>query len=261
MALDRIARLTHDPGMRSRAEIEREVESFVAFATSGHTDEELLWKRQQALVARDDAATVLEVAEGLVAESDPDRREIGLVLVRQAAQLDRKALHETAIAILRDALRAETEVGPLAAAVVGLGQLDDEGSRDAILALAAHPDPAVRQAVAFSAPSVGFDAPAQSILIELSGDADDDVRDWATFGLGALTDADYPELRAALFARVEDVHYETRVEAIFGLARRQDERVRPHLLRELRDPDHPKMLDDAAGYLDSGSGRYFYGNS
>ena len=62
-------------------------------------------------------------------------------------------------------------------------------------------------------------------LIGLSGDSEDDVRDWATFALGTLADADEPELRDALAARLDDPDEATRLEAVHGLAVRGDPRA------------------------------------
>lgn len=59
-------------------------------------------------------------------------------------------------------------------------------------------------------------------LIELMGDLDDDVRDWATFELGTQCDADSPEIRDALRKRLEDPHVYARNEAIWGLVKRKD---------------------------------------
>lgn len=75
---------------------------------------------------------------------------------------------------------------------------------------------------------------ARSALVFLSGDIDDDVRDWATFGLGATLGVDSPEIRSALAARLADAHYATRCEAIKGLAVRRDERVIPAIVAELQ---------------------------
>ena len=70
-------------------------------------------------------------------------------------------------------------------------------------------------------------------LSDLSRDADEEVRDWATFGLGSLTEVDTPELRETLLARLVDTDDNTRGEAVIGLAKRHDPRVVAPLIREL----------------------------
>ena len=56
-------------------------------------------------------------------------------------------------------------------------------------------------------------------------DEDNDVRDWATFGIGQLLDDDSFEIRSALVQRLDDFDIDTRWEAIVGLARRHDRRA------------------------------------
>ncbi len=90
---------------------------------------------------------------------------------------------------------------------------------------------------------------AVAALRELSADEDEDVRNWATFGIGRMHEGDDPATREALIARVEDPHDETRGEAIWGLAFRHDERVLPHLVRELAVLDEFEvwpLMDEAA---------------
>ena len=86
---------------------------------------------------------------------------------------------------------------------------------------------------------------AISTLIELSRDADDDVRDWATFGIGQIIDnADNPEqfdtppIRQALYDRLDDPHWETSFEALAGLALRRDTRIVNRIVKMLVD-DQP----------------------
>ena len=52
-----------------------------------------------------------------------------------------------------------------------------------------------------------------------------DVRNWATFGVGHQLDDDGMIIRDALSDRLDDTDYDTRWEAIIGLARRHDPRV------------------------------------
>jgi HEAT repeat protein len=70
-------------------------------------------------------------------------------------------------------------------------------------------------------------------LVSLSRDADDDVRDWATFTLGTLFETDTQQIRDALFDRITDRHDDTRGEALLGLARRKDSRIVDALRTEL----------------------------
>jgi HEAT repeat protein len=68
-------------------------------------------------------------------------------------------------------------------------------------------------------------------------DVDDEVREWATFELGTQCDVDTPEIRAALRKRLSDGYEEARNEAIWGVARRNDEQGLGLLLARL-DSDH-----------------------
>ena len=86
-------------------------------------------------------------------------------------------------------------------------------------------------------------------LIELSRDEDEEIRDWASFALGSLIDTDTEEIREALWARVTDSFEDVRAEALTGLARRKDPRVRDLLLRELAAENVDIMIVDAAQEL------------
>ncbi len=228
-----------------------EIESLIAFAADRRRDDDEVFDRLSALVRRDPSAA-LDAGVELLDSDDPDRRELGADIIGTAAEID-DALRERALPPLRRLL-ADTEPGPISAAIVKLGNKDDLESRDAIMAFARHPDALVRHAVAGSLPSVGgkavddrwiVDEAALRALRDLSRDEDEDVRDWATFGLGSRNEGDDQETREALYARLDDPHYATRTEAIFGLAVRHDERVRPYLLKELADPDACELVLEA----------------
>jgi hypothetical protein len=53
-------------------------------------------------------------------------------------------------------------------------------------------------------------------------DPDDEVRNWATFGLGTQCDADSHEIREALRKRLDDSFREPLDEAVWGLVKRKD---------------------------------------
>ena len=108
----------------------------------------------------------------------------------------------------------------------------------------------VRLAVAWALPSLGLDDSALTALRQLSTDPDEDVRDWATFSLGQ-SEATDPATVEALFARSEDPHYDTRCEAILGLAKRHDPRARALVDRELAQPMVGALIVEAQGLLDT----------
>ena len=128
----------------------------------------------------------------------------------------------------------------LTSVVFALGHLDDPRVVEPLARLQSHPDPRVRYAVVSSLGGY-TEEKAVATLIERSNDEDRDVRNWATFGLGSLIDTDTPEIRAALFARLEEQDDEIRGEAFVGLARRRDVSVVPALLKEL-ESNEPHVL-------------------
>jgi hypothetical protein len=133
--------------------------------------------------------------------------------------------------------------------------LDNHNNADPIVertSLAFHPSKLVRMAVA-SALALAWDttSPAINMLINLSQDQDGDVRDWATFMIGSMGSLDTPEIRKALFARVSDSDYDTRSEALLGLAKRNDERVASLIKAELEAESVGTLAVEAAGEIAS----------
>lgn len=119
-------------------------------------------------------------------------------------------------------------------------------------ALSSHPDAEVRLAVA---QCLGFEkalsatSRAVVLLIRLSEDHDERVRDWATFGLGYLSHSDTGAVRDALFRRLNDDHLDTREEALIGLAERRDERVIPFVTVALQENIVGRIAVEAAAIL------------
>jgi HEAT repeat protein len=157
----------------------------------------------------------------------------------------RSAVLETLVG----ALAVETAPAPLASIVAALGHVGDPGTLGLIFPLATDPNAEVRLAVAFAVATVSpqpLASDGRTALISLSRDKDPEVRDWATFGLGTLSDVDGPDVRAALLERTEDASHEARAEALFGLAVRRDPRAVPHLIRALQSPLVGGLEVDAA---------------
>jgi HEAT repeat protein len=158
-------------------------------------------------------------------------------------------VRSAALQILMAALAHESQPASTASIIAALGHVGDPGVLGRVFPLAVHSAPAVRLAVAFTVATLSPQplAPeARGALIGLSRDEDPEVRDWATFGLGTLSDADGPDVRAALLDRAEDAYRDTRAEALFGLAIRRDPRAVPHLIRALESPSVGGLEVDAA---------------
>ena len=71
------------------------------------------------------------------------------------------------------------------------------------------------------------------------------IRDWATFGIGSQIKKDTIEIRNALWERINDKHQDTKLEAIVGLAKRKDIRIKEIIKRELLDGEYGTLLFEA----------------
>jgi HEAT repeat protein len=181
---------------------------------------------------------VLEEALKLTTSFDPRVRARAADILGQLGVPERTFPEECLRATI-DLLSNDTDPRVLRAAAVALGHLPKEPRGTcALVKLVAHDDRDVRFGVAFALGGRS-DPEAIATLISLTRDDDDEVRDWATFGLGSLCNIDTEPVRAALLDRVTDEHFDTRSEALIGLAQRGDEAAgllgREELLPALRD--------------------------
>ncbi len=134
-----------------------------------------------------------------------------------------------------------------------LGHAWTEEACLAVLACAGDEDDEVRLQVARAAPG-GVDSEEAEVrvaetLMELSMDDVDEIRDWATFGLGSILAIDTAAVRQALAERLDDDHFDTACEALVGLAERRDERAFDRTLELLQAESVPRLAVDAARAL------------
>ncbi|MFD7440336.1 ankyrin repeat domain-containing protein [Streptomyces sp. NPDC059909] len=142
------------------------------------------------------------------------------------------------VPLLRELARVAEEPELIRATVAGLGQQGDPAALPEILRHAGHDDPEIRFGVAVALHGLvpGEHTEAIRVLVGLTRDGDDGVRDWATTAL-ADVEADGPEIREALAARLTDQVPDIEAEAARGLAMRQDARAVEALARILADED------------------------
>jgi len=145
-------------------------------------------------------------------------------------------------------LEVERDDDTLQSVLVALSHLKGRESLAPVSRFRRHAHPEVRHGVVLV--MSGHDDPrALEALMELTEDKESYVRDWATFALGSLTEADTPALRDALVRRLSDEDDDARAEALVGLARRGDRRVLPFLVRELASESVGTLAVEAATWI------------
>ncbi len=174
---------------------------------------------------------VFEAARELTESDDPDRRVLGVDILSEIGLPGRVFLSDT-IELLVAMLEHETDEDVMQMICYAFGRNPEAGVVEPLVKLKDHPSARVRDALVFGLLGQENDLAAEA-LIELSGDPDDEVRNWATFGLGQQIDIDPPGIREALIRRLDDPFDAVRGEALRGLAKRGDERVIESLIREL----------------------------
>ena len=186
---------------------------------------------------------VFDHAARLLKSSEGRRRQLGAdVLGELGFQHSRRPFRQSSARLLKTALRSEADSSVLVAIVRALSRLNVRSAIPLLVRLQSHDSAEVRFALAaelwwctWSTGEEVPDARVTATLVTLSNDRDADVRDWATFSL-ASSDIDTPEVRAALWDRVNDRHFDTRIEALRGLARRRDGEIRERLRRAVANP-------------------------
>jgi hypothetical protein len=197
-------------------------------------------------------------AEGLASDLS-DQRLVGWEIIGDLCN-GRPEYVERSWEVARGRLDLEDDPVVVESAVYALGYMawNDEHERmipEARELLLAHADatsPDVRLAVTQELPpflGVAEDSRVLAALIDLTHDPEDEIRDWATFGLGRISDVDTLDLRGALVDRLTDDHEDTRDEAMIGLARRRDPAVKETLLAVLASDLVSNLAVESAALL------------
>lgn len=195
---------------------------------------------------------VFERAAEWCESNDPLSRARGADVLAQlgkTADNPKNSFPEEAYSIVAGLVQRETEPRPLSSAIAALGHINNPVAIPLIASFHSHPSAEVRFDVAFALGCFPNDALSVSILLKLTQDSDEDVRDWATFGLGVLGDSDSAEIRDALVLRLSDADEDVREEAMVGLAKRRDQRALSALLSGLRESAMTSRVVEAAYLL------------
>jgi hypothetical protein len=146
-------------------------------------------------------------------------------------------------------LGEEKDSYAISAEIAALGFLDNLAAVPLITRFATHENEDVRFSVAFALGNYHEDAESIRTLLKLMDDTDRHVRDWATFGLGVLGNADSEELRSAFLRKLEDDFLDARIEAAASLGKRHDARLARPLVRMLKKHGALNGLAEAAQSL------------
>jgi HEAT repeat protein len=214
-------------------------------------DGDALDARLSRIVRRDISAAVA-VARGRLGDADDDVRGVACQLLAVAAQLGDEDVRADIAGLVIGAYEHEHDSDVLVGIVRALGGTRDGRGLPVLTALAGNPDADIRRQVAADLPMIMDDSPVASgveTLIALSADPEPRVRDWATFGLGTLTDADSEAVRRALWARIDDSCIDARDEAVVALARRRDDGVLPLVADLLAQSTAGTLIFEAAAHL------------
>jgi HEAT repeat protein len=237
------------------------VDEVFAKTLVGDYDDEAPWAAVNELRSLG-TREVFDRAAEWCASAEPLKRARGADVL---AQLGRTSDHhentypEDSFAVISSLIQTEKELEPLGSAIYALGHIGDLRAVPLLAQYQKHSDAEIRFALACAMGNFSGDATAADVLVHLSRDEDEDIRDWATFGIGALGKRDSPAIRDALVGRLDDSFEDVRQEAIVGLARLKDERVLPALLSALNQSELPCIIIEAAtemlGLSDSADAR------
>jgi len=225
-----------------------EIEALFAQTLHGEYDDDEPWKAVSVL-QQIGSREVFDQAALWCRTDDPLKRACGADILAQfgkTAEHPQNTYPDECFVITADIATTEESCLPLRSAIHALGHIGDPRAVPIIAKHSTDSDPDMRFAVACACGSFGNEELAVNVLLNLMRDDDSDVRDWATFGLGSMSDSDTPTIRNALFDALNDSDADVRQEAQIGLAKRQDTRVLPHLFALLQEPEVDDLTIEAA---------------
>ena len=194
----------------------------------------------------------LSVAEELAASAHARERAVAAhVLATFVNGNDNKSQIEDAISLLARMIGQMDDLHLEWSIALALSVSWDASALEPLLRLCGSSSARVREAVARGlGGALVYECLPQGIeaLIRLTGDPAPQVRDWATFALGQLS-ADTPAIRAALWERVDDPDYDTRCEALVGLASRGETALTGRVIAELGRESVGRLVVEAAMQL------------
>ena len=235
-----------------------QIDEIFAQTLTGDYDDESPWEAVRKL-HNIGSREVFDYAAEWCSSDNPLKRARGADVL---AQLGRTVDHprnnfpEECFSLVSALAEREKDQLPLLSTVHALGHIGNPLAIPLVIEHRLHSSADVRFAVACALGNFANEPNAVDALLALMQDADEDVRDWATFGLGVQGDLDSEEIRDALWQRMTDPNRNVREEALAGLGKRKDRRALPALIAELNGPEISDCVVEAAkSFLGEGEDR------
>ncbi len=229
-----------------------EIEALFARTLVGDYEAKDAWEAV-ATLRLNGSREIFERAAAWCASDDPLKRAraAGVLCQLRRGTIPRHEFlfRDESCALLTDMLEKEQDPTVLCSILSGLGHLDKILAVPFILRYQDSPLDRVRYAATFALGCFPNDERCIEALLKLTSDPEDEIRDWAVFGLGVAGDADSPEIREALLRCLSDKDEDVREEAAVGLGKRRDLRMIPALLKMLEDPGPKVRVAEAAAAL------------
>jgi Ankyrin repeats (3 copies) len=197
---------------------------------------------------------VVERAMQMVRSQNGIERLVGIAVLNDFGARKNFPFRDEYALVLVGALYTDDEV-QLARTINCVAKTESDCALEPLLLLSRHRSEAVRLSVAQGLPSFGRGErcsesdPMVSALLDLMDDQDEEVRNWATFGIGSQVSVDGPAIRSALRARLADNNDDARAEAVIGLVQRRDPCSYDTVLRELTNEWVGRLAVQAAALL------------
>ncbi len=207
-------------------------------------EEDVYWANIRELRSRP-SDEVYKKAVELTKAYNPSHKSIGILILAQLGFKPRFNQSKT-VNLYFELLNKKQDYKVIEDILYGIGHNNSNLSTnqiDSIIKFASNEITEVRQAL-LSAISGINNPKAIEVLINLTNDSEDSIRDWATFGLGSQLDVSSPEILEALWQRTEDSVEEVRVEAIAGLVNRNIPEVKNVIIKILESGKFGTQLLD-----------------
>ena len=220
------------------------------FRLLNNKSDQTYWDNISELRSRPNKS-VFEKCQDFINSKIPKERMIGIDVLAQLGISPRPFYNET-IKLYFDTLANEKDCKVLTSLFYAIGHNNDNLNQkqiDKLISFKTTENSSVRLGLVSSL--LGLDNnQAIDTLIYLSNDTVSSIRNWATFGIGSQVETNNDKIKKALWNRVKDKNQDTKLEAIVGLAHRNEIKVKEIIKQELTRGEYGTLLFESIELLD-----------